>query len=63
VAPVTVVGGTGDIAWRGHGGRLSSPPSLQPNSMKGQQTMKFGTCNEYFEGWTIEDVFDYAGTV
>jgi sugar phosphate isomerase/epimerase len=31
--------------------------------MKGQRTMKFGTCNEYFEGWTIEDVFDYAGTV
>ena len=25
--------------------------------------MKFGTCNEYFEGWPIEDVFDYAGTV
>ena len=25
--------------------------------------MKFGTCNEYFEGWAIEDVFDYAATV
>ena len=27
------------------------------------ETMKFGTCNEYFEGWAIEDVFDYAGAI
>ena len=25
--------------------------------------MKFGTCNEYFEGWAIEDVFDYAAAI
>ena len=25
--------------------------------------MKFGTCNEYFEGWAIEEVFDYAAEV
>ena len=25
--------------------------------------MKFGTCNEYFEGWEIEKVFDYAAEV
>jgi sugar phosphate isomerase/epimerase len=25
--------------------------------------MKFGTCNEYFEGWAIEDVFDYAAEI
>ena len=24
------------------------------------ETMKFGTCNEYFENWAIEDVFNYA---
>lgn len=27
------------------------------------ETMKFGTCNEYFEGWAIEDVFDYAAAI
>lgn len=25
--------------------------------------MKFGTCNEYFEGWALEEVFDYAAEV
>ena len=25
--------------------------------------MKFGTCNEYFENWPIEEVFDYAAQV
>ena len=25
--------------------------------------MKFATCNEYFEGWKIEDVFDYAAEI
>ena len=25
--------------------------------------MKFGTCNEYFEGWKLEEVFDYAAEV
>ena len=25
--------------------------------------MKFGTCNEYFEGWPIEDVFTYAAEI
>ncbi len=25
--------------------------------------MKFGTCNEYFEDWAIEDVFAYAADV
>jgi sugar phosphate isomerase/epimerase len=25
--------------------------------------MKFGTCNEYFEGWAVEEVFDYAAEV
>ena len=25
--------------------------------------MKFGTCNEYFEGWKIEDVFSYAADI
>lgn len=25
--------------------------------------MKFGTCNEYFEGWPIEEVFDYAASI
>ena len=25
--------------------------------------MKFGTCNEYFEGWSIEEVFDYAAAI
>ena len=25
--------------------------------------MKFGTCNEYFEGWSIEEVFEYAAAV
>ena len=25
--------------------------------------MKFGTCNEYFEGWPIEEVFGYAASI
>ena len=25
--------------------------------------MKFGTCNEYFEGWPIEEIFDYAASI
>ena len=25
--------------------------------------MKFGTCNEYFEGWTIEAVFEYCAEI
>jgi len=25
--------------------------------------MKFGTCNEYFDGWQIEDVFNYAADI
>ena len=25
--------------------------------------MKFGTCNEYFENWPLEEVFDYAAQV
>ena len=25
--------------------------------------MKFGTCNEYFEDWPIEEVFDYAAEI
>lgn len=25
--------------------------------------MKFATCNEYFEGWKIEEVFDYAAEI
>ena len=25
--------------------------------------MKYGTCNEYFEDWPIEEVFDYAGQI
>ena len=25
--------------------------------------MKFGTCNEYFEDWSIEEVFDYAAQI
>ena len=25
--------------------------------------MKFGTCNEYFENWQIEDVFNYAAEI
>ncbi len=25
--------------------------------------MKFGTCNEYFEDWPLEEVFDYAAAI
>ena len=29
-------------------------------AIKEYPTMKFATCNEYFENWAIEDVFNYA---
>ena len=25
--------------------------------------MKYGTCNEYFEGWSLEEVFEYAAEI
>ena len=25
--------------------------------------MKFGTCNEYFQDWPLEQVFDYAAAI
>ena len=25
--------------------------------------MKYGTCNEYFEGWSVEEVFEYAAEI
>jgi len=27
------------------------------------ERMKFGTCNEYFENWPLEEVFDYAAQI